>query len=117
MARPPLGPRGEQLAAQYLEAHGWTVLATNYRVGRSEIDLVARRGEVVAFVEVKSRRGAGFGHPLESVTAAKRRRIGGVAEAWVREHGRPGLTYRFDAIAVLWGSGAVIEHVEDAWGI
>lgn len=117
MARRALGPRGEQLAARYLEAKGWTVLATNYRVGRSEIDLVASRGEVVAFVEVKTRRSAGYGHPLEAVTAGKRERIGGVAAAWIEAHGAPELTYRFDAIAVRWGSGAVVEHVEDAWGI
>jgi putative endonuclease len=113
----PLGDRGERLAADYLERGGWTVLARNYRVGHREVDLVARRGEVVAFVEVKTRAGLGYGHPLEAITAGKRREIMRVAQAWVERHGQPGEEYRYDAVAVLilGGGEPVIEHVEDAW--
>jgi len=113
----PLGDRGERLAAEHLERAGWTMLARNFRVGHREVDLVARRGEVVAFVEVKTRAGLGYGHPLEAITAAKRREIQQVAEVWVARHGREGDVYRFDAVAVLILAGAepAIEHVEDAW--
>ncbi|HVG44013.1 MAG TPA: YraN family protein [Longimicrobium sp.] len=113
----PLGDRGERLAAEHLERAGWTVLARNFRVGHREVDLVARRGEVVAFVEVKTRAGLGYGHPLEAITAAKRREIEHVARIWVQRHGRPGDVYRYDAVAVLILAGAEpsIEHVEDAW--
>ena len=65
-----LGRRGEALAAELLEAAGWRILARNFRYRRKEIDLIARRGAVVAFVEVKARAGPAFGHPLEAVTAA-----------------------------------------------
>lgn len=117
MSGKPLGDRGEALAAEYLERQGWTVTHRNFRMGRKEIDLVARRGEVVAFVEVKARAGLGYGHPLEAITWKKRREIGQVAAAWMDRFGRPSDTYRFDAIAVLQFPGAAprVEHVEDAW--
>jgi putative endonuclease len=113
----PLGDRGERLAAEHLERAGWTVLARNFRVGHREVDLVARRGEVVAFIEVKTRAGLGYGHPLEAITALKRREIQRVAQVWVERHGREGDVYRYDAVSVLIIAGGepMIEHVEDAW--
>jgi putative endonuclease len=117
VATKPLGDRGEQLAAEHLERGGWTVLHRNFRLGKKEIDLVARRGEVVAFVEVKTRAGLGYGHPLEAVTWKKRREIAQVAAAWIDRHGRSGDVYRFDAVSVLVLAGADprVDHVEDAW--
>jgi putative endonuclease len=93
------------------------ILHRNYRLGHREIDLVARRGEVVAFVEVKTRGGMGYGHPLEAITRKKRKEIQTVAAAWIKEFGRPRDVYRFDAVAILLPAGGqpVIEHVEDAW--
>jgi putative endonuclease len=112
-----LGDRGEELAARHLAAAGWTVLTRNFRLGRKEIDLVARRGEVVAFVEVKTRAGLGYGHPLEAITWKKRREIQQVAGAWIDQFGAPGDTYRFDAVSVLVLAGQAprVEHLEDAW--
>ena len=118
MAGKPLGDRGEALAARSLERAGWTILVRNFRMGRKEIDLVARRDEVVAFVEVKTRAGTGFGHPLEAITWKKRREIQQVASAWIDRFGRPEYTYRFDAVAVLVsGPEERVEHVEDAWRV
>jgi putative endonuclease len=113
----PLGDRGEQLAAGFLADRGWVILHRNFRIGHREIDLVARRDEVVAFVEVKTRGGLGYGHPLEAITRKKRKEIQQVAAAWIEAHGAPGDVYRFDAIAILLpvGGAPVIEHVEDAW--
>ena len=113
----PLGDRGERLAAEHLERAGWTILHRNFRLGHREVDLVARRGEVVAFVEVKTRAGLGYGHPLEAITLRKRREIQQVAQIWVERHGRDGDVYRYDAVAVLIVDGGEpqIEHVEDAW--
>jgi putative endonuclease len=114
----PLGDRGEELAAHFLAQTGWSILHRNYRVGRNEIDLVARRDGVVAFVEVKTRRGLGCGHPLESITPRKQRQIARVASVWIGTHGAPGDSYRFDAVAILLtpGSPPLIEHMGDAWG-
>ena len=113
----PLGDRGEEIAARFLAQRGWAVTHRNFRMGRKEIDLVARRGEVVAFVEVKTRGGRGYGHPLEAITWRKRREIQQVAQAWVERYGLAGDVYRFDAVAVLLMGGGepVVEHVEDAW--
>ena len=114
-----VGDRGERLAAHYLEGGGWTILGRNFRVGHKEVDLVARRGEVVAFIEVKTRTGLAFGHPLEAITPRKQQEIAEVADTWIQRYGHPNDVYRFDAVAILIGPGAApeIEHVEDAWGI
>jgi putative endonuclease len=115
----PFGDRGEALAAEFLSRGGWTILQRQFRIGHREIDLVARRGEVVAFVEVKARAGSGYGHPLEAITWRKRREIQRVALAWIDRHGRDGDVYRFDAVAVFLPAGGPprIEHVEDAWRV
>lgn len=112
-----LGRWGERWAARHLEARGFTILDRNFRFHRSEIDLVARRGGLVVFVEVKARAGAGYGHPLEAVTRAKRREIERVARAWIQRHGRPGEDYRFDAIGITRGPRGrpALAHVEGAW--
>ena len=117
MRSKPLGDWGERLAADHLSRQGWTIHDRNFRVGRKEIDLIAERAGVLAFIEVKVRTGAGFGHPLEAVTWRKRREIGQVATGWIDRFGHEGLTYRFDAIAVTRAPGgkATLEHVENAW--
>ncbi len=117
MSSKSLGDRGEEIVARFLERAGWRILDRNFRMGRNEIDLIARRGEVVAFVEVKTRAGLGYGHPLEAITWKKRREIQQVAAAWIDRKGCPGDIYRFDAVGVRVESGGppIIEHVEDAW--
>jgi putative endonuclease len=114
-----LGDWGETVAAQHLEENGWTILHRKFRSGRKEVDLVARRGGVVVFVEVKTRTTDRFGHPFEAVGVRKQQEIEEVARSWIREFGNGTLTYRFDAIAILPGESGVpsVEHLEDAWGI
>ncbi len=75
-----LGRWGERTASSVLERCGWRILARNYCFGRREIDLVMRRGNLVAFVEVKTRAGEGYGHPEEAVTRLKQREIEVVAQ-------------------------------------
>jgi putative endonuclease len=112
------GGAGERLAAEHLEKHGWTILERNFRFGHGEVDLIARRGRIVAFVEVKVRTGAEFGHPLEAIGLAKQREIRRVADYWIAHRGDPLDLYRFDAVAITThGGNQLIEHVEDAWGI
>lgn len=106
------GLAGEEQAIRYLLSRGWDLAAHRFRAGRIEIDLVARRGHLVAFIEVKARRSDAFGSPLEAVTGAKRRELVKAARAWVDRFGRPGDVYRFDCIAIL---GNQLEHLEDAF--
>lgn len=112
-----VGRAYEEQAAGHLTERGWRILGRNVRFGRREIDLVVRREQLVAFVEVKGRRGPGFGHPLEAITWKKRREIATVALWWIQRFGEPGLSYRFDAIAVEPAADGTlsVQHVEDAW--
>ena len=113
-----LGRKSEQLAAQYLQARGYTILERNYRVGHKEVDLIVSRNGVIAFVEVKARAGQGYGHPLEAITWGKRREIAYVARTWIAACGRADLSYRFDALSVVWRGGQPeVEHVPNAWGL
>jgi putative endonuclease len=112
-----LGLSGEEAARAHLEDLGWTVVAHRFRVGRNDIDLIARHGAVVAFIEVKTRRGAGFGLGREAILWKKRRAIARTAEVWRLRHGRPDDQYRFDFIEVVPspGRGHAIIHAPDAW--
>jgi len=106
------GLAGEGQAIRYLLSRGWSLVAHRFRMGHTEIDLIVRRGQLVAFVEVKTRRGTAFGTPFEAVTGAKRRDIVKAARAWVDRHGRPSDIYRFDCIGVADGK---LDHLEDAF--
>lgn len=106
------GFAGEEQAIRYLQAVGWEVVSHRFRVGRIELDLVARRGHLVAFFEVKTRRGAAFGSPFEAVTGAKRREIVKAARVWMDRYGRSGDVYRFDCIGI---TDNTLEHLEDAF--
>jgi putative endonuclease len=106
------GLAAEEEAIRFLGSRGWLVLAHRWRVGRIEIDIIARRGVLVAFIEVKARRGDSFGHPFEAVTGAKRREIVRAARAWIDRYGQPSDIYRFDCIGIMQGK---LEHLEDAF--
>ena len=114
-----LGRAAERAAAAYLESRGWRVLGRNVRVGRGELDLIVRRGPVLAFVEVKARRTRSCGTPEDAVSAAKRRRVARLAELWlaVRPWALGGVRdVRFDIVAVdLTTFPAVVRHLPAAF--
>ncbi|MGN6391400.1 MAG: YraN family protein [Gemmatimonadales bacterium] len=116
-ARHRRGLWGERVAMTFLARRGWRLEAHRFRVGRHELDVVARRGSLVAFVEVKTRGSAGWGSPAESVGWRKQRILGRVAEVWRERHGRRGDWFRFDVIEVeVCASGGYrVTHLEDAW--
>jgi putative endonuclease len=91
---------GERLAAEHLARAGYRIVARNVRADGVEIDLVAARGELVVFVEVKTRNGRGFGAPEDAVDARKRARLVRGARAWLHAHGPRRARARFDVIAV-----------------
>jgi putative endonuclease len=108
---------GERTALAYLVSCGWEIEAHRFRLGRHDVDLVVRRGNTVAFVEVKTRRSAALGSGVEAVGARKQSTIAKVASLWRLRLGRPGDEYRFDVVAVHeHGAGRyTVEHIEDAW--
>lgn len=118
MSTQALGIAGEALAAQWLEQHGWTLVSRRFRNGHRDLDLVARRDGVVAFVEVKARRGSEFGDPVEAVDWRKRRELIRSAHVWMDRFGRPTDSYRFDVIGVLVeGARVRIRHVQNAFAV
>ena len=114
------GILGESIALRYLVGKGYEVVERNYRTRHGEIDLILRDADALVFVEVKARRGRGFGDPLEAVTPGKQARVRLMAEAYLAERG-PGFAeefeeIRFDAVGVLVGAGtSEVRHVEDAF--
>ena len=116
--RQALGALGERVAARWLERAGWEVVARRFRSGHRDLDLVARRGNTVAFVEVKARRRLPLGDPVEAVGWRKRRQLARSAWVWIDRHGRAGEVYRFDVIGVVFGpSGVRVRHVADAFRV
>jgi putative endonuclease len=112
-----LGLSGEDLACRYLERKKYEILARGYRLFRGEIDIVARDGETLVFVEVKARADESHGRPEEAVTLGKQRQIRRIARGYLLEHPSPGVNCRFDVIAILFrGRDDVrLEHFIDAF--
>lgn len=96
-----IGALGEEIAARFLKRAGYRILARNWRTGRLEMDLVARDGEAIVFVEVKTRR-PGPQHPAEAVDRRKRARLARAAGRWIATRGGAA-EYRFDVVAVTIG--------------
>ena len=117
-ARQAFGEVGERIAERWLRRQGWRIVQRRFRSGRRDIDLVAEREGVVAFVEVKARKGERFGDPVEAVNWRKQRELARSAKVWIDRHGRPEESYRFDVIGVLMHGEAVrVRHVTDAFSI
>lgn len=115
-ARAALGARAEALVCDLLNERGFEIVARNVRVGRKEIDIVARRGDLLVFCEVRSRSRSGFVAPLETIGPAKVRNVRAAARRWLRERQLRGVAVRFDAASVLFDDPrGVIEYVEGAF--
>jgi putative endonuclease len=112
------GQAGEQAAALYLRSRGYRILARRYRRGGAEIDLVVRRSEVLAFVEVKMRRSHRAGSPFETVSCRKQARIARAAALFLAEYpALETLVCRFDVVGVEpYPDGSLrVEHLADAF--
>lgn len=111
-----IGDRGEGIALRHLSGLGYELIERNYRTQYGEIDLVLRDGETLVFVEVKLRRGVGYGDPLESVTPRKQAQVRAVAEQYLSEEQPEFEELRFDVVGILAGSGRPsITHLENAF--
>lgn len=107
------GAAYEQLAAEYLEQKGYRILERNYYTRTGEIDLIARDGRYLVFVEVKYRKDARDGHPLEAVDSRKQGRIRRAAQVYLHARKLPLDTpCRFDVVGIL---GEEVTHVEDGF--
>jgi len=93
------GRRGEALARTFLQRRGYEVIATNYRSRWGEVDIVARDGPTLVFVEVKARRSTAFGSALEALTVGKARRLVATAHEYLAEHALDA-PWRVDLVAI-----------------
>ena len=110
---------GEDHARRHLEGKGYSISATNYRSRWGEVDIVARLGEEIIFVEVKTRRGAAFGTPEESITATKSQRLIATAQDYLQKNDLEQASWRIDVVSVhLDEAGKLLEvsHLENAVG-
>jgi putative endonuclease len=98
--RQRLGRWGENVAAIHLEAAGYAILARNWRGAGGEIDLVARDGETIVFVEVKTRRGRDFGAPEEALTPHKAEKLVSLGQQYIVDHDLEDVNWRIDLVSV-----------------
>jgi putative endonuclease len=111
-----LAREGENLAANWLATHGYTVIERNYRYGHGEIDIIARNEEFTVFVEVKTRGAGSFGTAAAAVSSAKQRQLIHVARGYMYERNLGELSCRFDVITVdARGDTRTIEHFPHAF--
>jgi putative endonuclease len=111
------GKKGEDWAAGWLTEKGFVILHRNWRYGRYEVDIIARRGNLLHFIEIKSRRSDRYGHPEESVTPKKIRNMMQAALAWRIQF--PGHTrVQYDVLAITARQNAEPEYLlfEDVYG-
>ena len=118
-ARLALGKQGEDLACRELRRRGYAVLARGYRTRWGEIDIVARDGDILVFVEVKTRRSPGFGGPLAAVNYRKQRRLINMARSYLLGRRGPEPPCRFDVVGVTLTEGErpVVEVIVNAFGV
>lgn len=112
-----LGRCGERAAVALLLAKGFRIVETGWRFGKGEIDIVARDGPVLVFIEVKTRQGRAFGRPEEAVTASKQRQVRKLALAYLVMRRVRGARCRFDVVAVEVEPGLppVLRHIPNAF--
>ena len=110
------GFRAESEAVEYLAGKGYHILERNYRFDRGEIDIVARYGKELVFVEVKARSSSAYGEPEDALTPYKCRQIQRVADGYLQEHGLDEIEYRFDIVAIEYRPRAtILRHLRDAF--
>lgn len=111
------GNKAEDLAAKFLREKGLKIIAKQYKSKFGEIDLIALDGGEVVFVEVKARRTADFGHPEESVTPSKLRKIMAVGDKFLKEKNWEQRLHRIDVVAITYGDvEPEIHHLEGVGG-
>ncbi len=117
LMRQLVGQKGEQAARDYLEQHGYSIIETNYRCRLGEIDIIARDGEMVVIVEVRTKTGLAFGRPEESINQEKARKLQRLALQYIQSNYHREVSSRIDLVAVMIekSSGLVkdIKHIKN----
>ena len=114
-----LGKFGEDLACEYLVKNGYKIIGRNYRINFGEIDIIAREGDTLCFVEVKTRRSSDFGEGSEAVATLKKRKLCQTALWYLTQHRMTDAKARFDVVSILLEEGArdEIELIKNAFEV
>ncbi|MFO7751645.1 MAG: YraN family protein [Desulfobacteraceae bacterium] len=111
------GAQGEEEACSFLMSRGYRILEKNYTIRGAEVDIIARDGHTVSFIEVKKRTSLRKGRPAESVTPAKQKKIATAAMHYLKKMGWCDFRVRFDVVEILQGdSGTDIRLIRNAFG-
>ena len=110
--RTRLGTWGEALAGRFLQDKGYRILTTNYRSSHGEVDIVARHGEELVFVEVRTRRGGNFGAPEESLSKAKIRRLVNTCQDYLQNTAREAAPWRVDLVSIYLGPRREVQRIQ-----
>jgi putative endonuclease len=98
--RVSLGKSGEEIACRELRRRGYEILTRRFRTRLGELDIVARDGATIVFIEVKTRSNAHYGTPTEAITALKQRRVWLMASDYLQRQGLHDRPCRFDVVAI-----------------
>ena len=107
-----VGDWGEALTAEYLRGRGWHILESGFACPEGEIDLIAQKGDTLAFVEVKTRQSAHYGAGREAVDRRKQRKITATAFRYLAQHPELPTKIRFDVVEIVAPQGVRTEHPE-----
>jgi putative endonuclease len=114
----PLGSEGEDLAVRFLQKKGYRIVARNYKTPVGEIDIIARDGDTIVFIEVKTRTDISFGYPFEAVNKRKRQKLKNLALLYLKRQGKES-PVRFDVISIFCMDNGKkdVEHIKDAFEV
>ncbi len=115
------GRAGERATIKFLKKNGYRIIEKNFRTQAGEVDVIAEHVKVLVFVEVKTRSGSQFGHPVEALTPYKQKKIGQIARGFLAKHNIQDRQCRFDVVSISGDPEAAqdwkIELIQDAFRI
>jgi putative endonuclease len=113
-----LGTKGEDLAVRFLQKKGYRIVKRNYKTPVGEIDIIARDGDTIVFIEVKTRTDISFGYPFEAVNNRKRQKLKNLALLYLKRQGKES-PVRFDVLSIFCMDDGKkdIEHIKDAFEV
>lgn len=113
-----LGTKGEDLAVRFLQKKGYRIVKRNYKTPVGEIDIIARDGDTIVFIEVKTRTDISFGYPFEAVNNRKRQKLKNLALLYLKRQGKES-PVRFDVLSIFCTDNGKkdIEHIKDAFEV
>ena len=112
MKRKAVGELGEKMAKEYLQKKGYHIIETNFRCREGEIDIIAQDKDYLVFVEVRTRKGSGYGTPEESITTAKKEKLTSLAFAYLQTHRKSPSLWRFDVVAIELNRDEQVSRIE-----